>query len=117
MTEMTEFLAKGYAQVRGEPEEPISWHGADISKLTVEDACQFINNAFWDGDEQVGGDHYKKMKLQPGPFCEINGLSAYESNAVKYVCRWRSKEGLKDLLKAEQYIKGLIKIAKSEGYE
>lgn len=59
-------------------------------------------------DVQVGGDHYKKLKIQPGVFCETNKLTHYESNIVKYVCRHRLKDGKTDLLKARHYIDLLI---------
>lgn len=58
---------------------------------------------------QVGGDHYMKMPyMQPGPFCERNKLTHYESNVVKYVCRHRYKGGRLDLEKARDYIDMLI---------
>ena len=60
-------------------------------------------------DRQVGGDHYKRFKIQPGVFCEENFLTHYESNVVKYVCRHRHKgAGRDDLLKAIHYLELLI---------
>jgi len=40
-------------------------------------------------DEQVGGDHYKSLPIQPAMFAEANSLSFLEGCVVKRVCRWR----------------------------
>ena len=64
-------------------------------------------------DTTVGGDHYKDMEIQPGEFCELNGLSLFESNVVKRMCRWKKKGSpLKDLQKAKHEIDLLIEIHK-----
>ncbi len=51
-------------------------------------------------DGQVGGSHYKDMAIQPAEYCERNGLSYLESNAIKYISRHRKKGGKQDLDKA-----------------
>jgi len=61
-------------------------------------------------DTQVGGSHYKNMVIQPVEFCQRNGLGYCEANAVKYLCRWREKNGLQDLQKAMHYIQLLIEM-------
>lgn len=58
--------------------------------------------------EQVGGDHYKRMKIDVFEFAEANGLTFMEATACKYVCRHRYKNGLEDLLKAQHTINRLI---------
>lgn len=57
---------------------------------------------------QVGGGHYKKMVIQPVEFCEANNLGACESAIVKYISRWRSKDGVQDLEKIKHYVDLLI---------
>lgn len=59
-------------------------------------------------DKQIGGDHYKTMKIQPAEFIEANGLSYLQGNAIKYICRFRDKNGIEDLRKAKHYIDMLI---------
>lgn len=61
-------------------------------------------------DSQVGGDHYKRLPIEPLYFCEINGLTHCESNVIKYVCRHRHKNGKEDLRKAVDYLNKLIEI-------
>lgn len=54
-------------------------------------------------EKQVGGDHYKTA-YEHWDFVENNGLGYLEGCATKYATRWRKKDGLQDLEKAEHYI-------------
>lgn len=58
--------------------------------------------------QQVGGDHYSKMKIQPTEYIHANGLDFFEGNVVKYVSRHRSKNGAEDILKAIDYCKMIL---------
>lgn len=59
---------------------------------------------------EVGGDHYKTMKIQPIEFIHANNIPFCEANVIKYVCRHKQKNGLEDLLKAKHYIDLLIEM-------
>ena len=59
-------------------------------------------------ETQVGGSHYQNMKIQPIEFIQANRLFFCEGNVVKYVVRWRTKNGLEDLKKARHYLDLLI---------
>ena len=65
---------------------------------------QFVS----DVRSQVGGDHYSKMTIQPIEFINANGLSYMQGNVIKYVCRYRDKNGIEDLEKAKHYIDMMI---------
>jgi hypothetical protein len=58
-------------------------------------------------DRQVGGDHYKTMKIQPVLFALENGLDFCTGNVVKYVVR-RKGNRIEDLKKARHYLDLLI---------
>ena len=58
--------------------------------------------------KQVGGGHYKDLKIQPIEYILENNLGYCEANVVKYITRWRSKNGVEDLRKAKHYIDFLI---------
>jgi len=58
--------------------------------------------------EQVGGNHYKSFKIQPIEFITINDLGYIVGNVIKYVCRYKLKNGVEDLRKARHYIDLLI---------
>lgn len=59
-------------------------------------------------DIQVGGSHYKSLKIQPVEYIHANGIGYFEGNVIKYVTRWRDKNGIADLEKAKHYIDLLI---------
>jgi hypothetical protein len=58
--------------------------------------------------KQIGGTHYKTMEIQPWEVIERAELDFWEGNVVKYVMRYRSKNGLEDLEKALHYLEYLI---------
>lgn len=53
---------------------------------------------------QHGGDHYKKLKVQPIEYAHKNNLDPCEFSVIKYVTRHRSKNGLEDLKKAMHFL-------------
>lgn len=65
------------------------------------------NNAL---NVQVGGNHYKSMNIQPVEFCMKNNLNFCVSSAIKYLCRYKNKNGKQDLEKARHFIDLLIEI-------
>jgi hypothetical protein len=66
-------------------------------------------------DTQVAGDHYKTLAIQPVEYIHANGLPFIEGSVVKYVSRWRSKGGIKDLEKAKHFIELLIELEQRKG--
>lgn len=52
--------------------------------------------------------HYIANKIEPIDFIIANKLNFCEGNVVKYISRWRRKNGIEDLKKAKQYIDFLI---------
>jgi len=61
---------------------------------------------------QVGGEHYKKHKIQPIEFIHANNIPFIEGNIIKYIVRWRDKNGIKDLEKVKHYVDLLIDLEK-----
>lgn len=62
-------------------------------------------NAF---DIQIGGDHYKHYAIQPLQFIEANNLSFAQGCVIKYILRYKEKNGIEDLKKAKHYIDLII---------
>ena len=54
---------------------------------------------------QVGGDHYSRYEYQPITFFNDIGLDFNRANAIKYLARWKKKNGIEDLKKAVQYLR------------
>lgn len=65
--------------------------------------------------QQVGGVHYKSMKIQPVEFILANELGFCEGNIVKYICRYRQKNGVEDLKKVVHYAQLLISSVEGKG--
>lgn len=59
---------------------------------------------------QHGGTHYKQVAIQPWDYIVANNLGFLEGNAIKYITRHKSKNGIEDLKKAIHYIEKLIEV-------
>lgn len=57
---------------------------------------------------QVGGTHYTDMAIQPMTYSMVNGLDACQHTIIKYVSRFRAKNGIQDLEKARHCLDLLI---------
>ena len=58
--------------------------------------------------KQVGGNHYKRTKMQPWDIFSAYNLDPWSANVVKYILRFPHKAGVQDLEKAKHYIEYLI---------
>jgi hypothetical protein len=61
-------------------------------------------------DVQVGGGHYKDMKIQPVKFITENNLDFLTGCIIKRICRWKHKDGLKDLEKIKHEVDLIIEL-------
>ena len=59
-------------------------------------------------EEQVGGKHYRYMKIQPAEFINENKLLFAEGNAIKYICRHSVKGKEEDIKKAIHYLEMIL---------
>lgn len=59
---------------------------------------------------QIGGNHYSQMRIQPVEYIWGNNLPFIEGSIIKYVSRWRNKNGIQDLMKARHFIDLLIEL-------
>ena len=54
-------------------------------------------------------NHYKNVYMfDVIDFCEIYKLDFIEGNIIKYIVRYKRKDGLQDLEKAKNYLERLI---------
>ena len=82
--------------------------------VEVLDKGEMMNKTHTALDKQEGGKRYKDMKIQPIEFIHANNLGFCEANVVKYITRWRTKNGIEDLQKAKHYIDLLIQLEERE---
>ena len=59
-------------------------------------------------EKQVGGKHYRNMKIQPAEFINENKLLFAEGNAIKYICRHAAKGKEEDVKKAIHYLEMIL---------
>jgi hypothetical protein len=64
---------------------------------------------------QHGGDHYKKMRIQPVEYIHQNGLGFLEGNAIKYLSRHRDKGKADDIRKAIHYCELILELEYGHG--
>lgn len=60
------------------------------------------------GDIDKPPAHYAGKGMDVFDIVEAFGLDFFEGNALKYLLRWRSKDGIADLQKARHYIDEII---------
>ena len=63
-------------------------------------------------NSQIGGDHYKNLKIQPVQYIYANNIPFVEGCIIKYATRWKNKGGIKDLEKIIHFTKLLIEMEK-----
>lgn len=64
-------------------------------------------------ETQIGGSHYKSQAIQPVEYIHANNIGYFEGNVIKYVTRWKNKNGIQDLEKAKHYLELLIELEKA----
>lgn len=65
-------------------------------------------------DMQVGGSHYKNLAIQPIEYIEKNHIGFAAGCVIKYVSRYKEKNGAEDLKKAKHFIDLLLEIEYGE---
>ena len=66
-------------------------------------------------DRQIGGGHYKDLKIQPVQYIHANNIPFIEGSIIKYATRWREKGGIKDLEKIIHFTQILIELEAKNG--
>jgi hypothetical protein len=65
-------------------------------------------------ETQVGGNHYKDLKIQPIEFIHANGLDFLTGNIIKYATRHRKKNGAEDVKKIIHYANLILELEYGE---
>ena len=75
------------------------YHTSDLVLVNGKEETQVYNPLV----AQEGGGHYKNRGIQPLEYTMQNNLSFCEGNVVKYISRYKSKNGIEDLAKVIHY--------------
>ena len=93
-----------YVNITGEEVEigkdVYSYHADDLTLVKNEVLETQVYNPLI---AQEGGGHYKERGIQPLEYTMQNNLSFCEGNVVKYISRYKSKNGIEDLAKVIHY--------------
>ena len=66
-----------------------------------------LGRTIWDSGSRLKN---LKYKIEPITFVMTNQLPFAEGNVIKYIMRWRDKNGIQDLKKAKRYIDLIIEL-------
>ena len=86
----------------GRDTNPEAGHFAGI--ILLNDLSLTIPNGVWLNSLTV------EQPIQPVEYIFANAIGYFEGNVIKYVSRWRKKNGIADLEKAKHYIELLIEL-------
>lgn len=64
-------------------------------------------------EKQVGGEHYKG-EIQHWDFAASQEFDYFQGQITKYVARWKKKNGIQDLLKAQHFLEKYIEVEKEK---
>ena len=56
----------------------------------------------------INPDHYGNSGIDVIDFCQANNLDFMQGNVIKYITRYRKKNGLEDIRKAVEYINRIL---------
>ncbi len=65
-------------------------------------------------DKQVGGGHYGGGKVQHWDFVWAEELDYFQGQITKYIIRWKKKNGLQDLKKAQHFLDKYIELVEAD---
>lgn len=71
--------------------------------------------SFTSGYDAVNPPHYSRRAIEPWDYVAVNKLGYFEGNAIKYITRWRDKNGITDLRKAIRFLEKLIEVEEGRG--
>lgn len=76
------------------------------------DTIEFIEEEYNVNAIQIGGTHYK-TNIQCWDYIVANDIGFLAGNAIKYITRYKKKNGIADLEKAIHYLEKLIEVEKN----
>ena len=64
-------------------------------------------------NKQIAGSHYKST-MECWDYILANDLGYLEGTAIKYITRWKKKNGVEDILKAIHFLEKLVEVEKQK---
>ena len=67
-------------------------------------------------NRQIGGNHYQ-TQIQHWDYVVANDFDYFQGQITKYITRWKRKNGIADLYKAQHFLDKYIELARVAGWE
>ena len=64
-------------------------------------------------NKQIAGSHYKSP-MECWDYILANDLGYLEGTAIKYITRWKKKNGVEDILKAIHFLEKLVEVERAK---
>jgi hypothetical protein len=125
LRDLTVFHGESLKRLEGNPVYLQLMRGTLTGSATQNHAADWIEGLVQSGEiqpmveqptaneRQVGGAHYRK-KIQHWDFVASHDYGYLEGQVTKYVFRWKDKNGLQDVQKAEHFLQKLIEVAEMD---
>ena len=97
------YKVKGVLNLRLKPPDTVDEVVQDRKRSS---AIEEANRLAW--EKTYNPEYYAQYEIEPLEFILKNKLSFAQGNIIKYVVRYKDKNGLEDLLKAKVYLEKLI---------
>ena len=81
---------------------------------SMEDEKRFFENKQKEVDNKIKPSYYHKGDIDVIKFCIANGLDFLQGSVIKYVTRYKGKNGMEDLLKAREFLNRIIESEESK---
>lgn len=64
--------------------------------------------------KQIAGVHYKNLDPEPWNVITAWGLGYLDGTALKYIARWKHKNGIEDLEKAIHFLQKCVEVERAK---
>ena len=81
----------------------------ELNFVTIFPKLNFTRSKMNANKKQVGGGHYQS-EIQHWDYVLANNIPYLEAQIIKYVTRWRAKNGYQDLQKAQHFLEKLMEV-------
>ena len=96
-----------------------NWNLARSETRSSEKEVTASNLTFYNkttaNDIQIGGEHYKRFKgFEPWDVITAWELGYLDGTALKYIARWKHKNGIEDLKKAIHFLQKCVEVEEAK---
>ena len=83
-------------------------------KLQLNELKTIFHNKDYFKNSRVKNPKHYNEEIETWDYIYSKDMTFFEGNIIKYVSRWRKKNGIEDLKKAKQYLDKLIHLEETK---